>query len=301
MNKTINLIELFSGIGSQAKALKNLGYNVQTLGTCEWDLHAFIAYDAIHSSPELPNHITEMCKAEILEKLENYTLSNSGKEKMEFKTLRSYSEESLRRIYAAIERNRNFVDVSSLTGDQMPEGVDILTYSFPCQDLSNVGAFHGYNKGIDKDSGSRSSLLWQVGRILQEMKDDKRDMPKYLLMENVPTLLAKRHLDNFNTWKSDLKDLGYYSYHFQLNASDFGLPQNRPRLLMISVFLSDDPEKLEKVKKFFDGKESSDVVKACICFKATILFMLTQLLNVDRICLFIKFFGNISSRNVIIS
>ena len=262
MNKTINLIELFSGIGSQAKALKNLGYNVQTLGTCEWDLHAFIAYDAIHSSSELPNHITEMCKAEILEKLENYTLSNSGKEKMEFKTLRSYSEESLRRIYAAIERNRNFVDVSSLTGDQMPEGVDILTYSFPCQDLSNVGAFHGYNKGIDKDSGSRSSLLWQVGRILQEMKNSKKEMPKYLLMENVPTLLAKRHLDNFNTWKSDLEKLGYYSYHFQLNASDFGLPQNRPRLLMVSVYVGDDSKKLETVKSFFDKKEPLDVVNA---------------------------------------
>jgi DNA (cytosine-5)-methyltransferase 1 len=93
------------------------------------------------------------------------------------------------------------------------------------------------------------------------MSDSQRDMPKYLLMENVPTLLAKRHLDNFNTWKSDLEELGYYSYHFQLNASDFGLPQNRPRLLMISVFVGDDPKKLEKAKEFFEGKEPEDVVK----------------------------------------
>jgi DNA (cytosine-5)-methyltransferase 1 len=258
----VNIVELFSGIGSQAKALKNLGCNVTTLGTCEWDLHAFIAYDAIHNSTELPNDIAVMKKEELLKKLKGYTLSNSGKEKMEFKTLKTYSEDTLRRIYAAIKRSNNFVDVSSLTGAQMPNGIDVLTYSFPCQDLSNVGAFHGYNKGIDKDSGSRSSLLWQVGRILQEMKDSQRDMPKYLLMENVPTLLAKRHLDNFNTWKSDLEELGYYSYHFQLNASDFGLPQNRPRLLMISVFVGDDPKKLEKAKKFFEGKEPRDVVEA---------------------------------------
>ena len=131
MNKHINLIELFSGIGSQAKALKNLGYHVNTLGTCEWDLHAFIAYDAIHNSPEIPDDISKIGKTEILEKLERYTLSNSGKEKMEFKTLRSYSEESLRRVYAAIERNNNFVDVSSLTGAQIPANADILTYSFP--------------------------------------------------------------------------------------------------------------------------------------------------------------------------
>lgn len=258
----VNIVELFSGIGSQAKALKNLGCNVTTLGTCEWDLHAFIAYDAIHNSTELPNDIAVMKKEELLKKLKGYTLSNSGKEKMEFKTLKTYSEDTLRRIYAAIKRSNNFVDVSSLAGEQMPNGIDVLTYSFPCQDLSNVGAFHGYNKGIDKDSGSRSSLLWQVGRILQEMSDSQRDMPKYLLMENVPTLLAKRHLDNFNTWKSDLAKLGYYSYHFQLNASDFGLPQNRPRLLMISVFVGDDPKKLEKAKKFFEGKEPRDVVEA---------------------------------------
>ena len=262
MNQTCNIVELFSGIGSQAKALKNLGYTVNTLGTCEWDIHAFIAYDAIHSSPELPEQIAEMRKAEILKKLEAYTLSNSGKEKMDFKTLRTYSEESLRRIYAAIERNRNYVDISSLTGVQLPCGIDILTYSFPCQDLSNVGAFHGYNKGIDKDSGSRSSLLWQVGRILKEMKDAKKELPKYLLMENVPTLLAKRHKSNFEIWISDLKELGYISYYFQLNASDFGLPQNRPRLLMVSTFVGEDSEKMKKTQEFFAGKKSADVVKA---------------------------------------
>ena len=228
MNQTCNIVELFSGIGSQAKALKNLGYKVNTLGTCEWDLHAFIAYDAIHSSPELPETIARMGKAEILKKLESYTLSNNGKEKMEFKTLRSYSEESIRRIIAAIERNKNYVDVSSLTGDQMPEGVDILTYSFPCQDLSNVGAFHGYNIGFDKNSGSRSSLLWQVGRILQEMRDGGKALPRYLLMENVPTLLAERHKDNFKKWIEDLKGLGYISYYFQLNASNFGFLKTVP-------------------------------------------------------------------------
>ena len=171
MNYNCNLVELFSGIGSQAKALSNIGFDINTLGTCEWDLHAFIAYDAIHNSTELPDDVAKMNKAHILKDLAKYTLSNSGKEKMEYKTLKTYSEDVLRRVYAAIKRSKNFVDVSSLTGEKMPEGIDIMTYSFPCQDLSNVGAFHGYNKGIDKDSGSRSSLLWQVGRILQEMKD----------------------------------------------------------------------------------------------------------------------------------
>ena len=282
MNQTCNIVELFSGIGSQAKALKNLGYKVNTLGTCEWDLHAFIAYDAIHSSPELPETIARMGKAEILKKLESYTLSNNGKEKMEFKTLRSYSEESIRRIIAAIERNKNYVDVSSLTGDQMPEGADILTYSFPCQDLSNVGAFHGFNKGIDKNSGSRSSLLWQVGRILQEMRDGGKALPRYLLMENVPTLLAERHKNNFKKWIDDLKELGYKSYYYQLNACNFGLPQNRPRLLMISIFVEKKNEKeLEKIEKFFAKKSSEDIVNEYAVSKYYHKVGIKDLLRID--------------------
>ena len=261
MNYNYNLVELFSGIGSQAKALKNIGCKINTLGICEWDLHAFIAYDAIHESPELPEDIKAMKKDDLLLMLEKYTLSNNGKEKMEFKTLKSYSVDVLRRVYAAIRRNNNLVDVSSLQGKNMPEDIDILTYSFPCQDLSNVGAFHGYNKGIDKESGSRSSLLWQVGRILKEMKDCKKNLPRYLLLENVPTLLSPRHKDNFQTWIDELGELGYVSKHFQLNASSFGLPQNRPRLLMVSVYVGKDEELKGKVVKFLQTKTPEDVVR----------------------------------------
>ena len=281
MNYNCNLVELFSGIGSQAKALSNIGFDINTLGTCEWDLHAFIAYDAIHNSTELPDDVAKMNKAHILKDLAKYTLSNSGKEKMEYKTLKTYSEDVLRRVYAAIKRSKNFVDVSSLTGEKMPEGIDIMTYSFPCQDLSNVGAFHGYNKGIDKDSGSRSSLLWQVGRILQEMKDIKKSLPRYLLMENVPTLLAQRHKDNFEKWIADLNELGYVSYYFQLNASDFGLPQNRPRLLMISVYVGNSKKTERKVKAFFDKKTPEDIVKEYVSSKYYKKIGIQDLLRID--------------------
>ena len=256
----MTIVEFFSGIGSQAKALQNIGIDINVAGTCEWDIHASIAYDAIHSSPEITDDVKTMSKEEILDILKNYTLSNDGKQAMDYKILKTYSVDVLRRILTSIQRNKNFVDISSLKGEQMPKKIDILTYSFPCQDLSNVGAFHGYNKGIDKDSGSRSSLLWQVGRILQEMKDAHRRLPRYLLMENVPSLLAKRHFDNFTTWINDLKELGYESKYFELNAHDFGLPQNRPRLLMISVFVGQNEYKRKKVKEYFDSKEAPEII-----------------------------------------
>ena len=260
MKREYNLVEFFSGIGSQAKALKNLGVHINTLGTCEWDVHAIVAYDLIHTSGKISDEIQSLEKEDLLNLLKNYTFSNSGKAALDYSSLRTYSVDSLRRIYASILRNHNSVDISQLQGKDMPNGVDLLTYSFPCQDLSNVGAFHGYNKGIDKDSGSRSSLLWQVGRILTEMKEINKPLPRFLLMENVPTLLSERHIANFKTWISDLAALGYTGRWFQLNASSFGLPQNRPRLLMISVFVGNDKKCKTLVEKYLYSKTENDVI-----------------------------------------
>lgn len=257
MEKTYNLVELFSGIGSQAKALKNLGINVNLQGTCEWDVHAIAAYDVIHNDPQIPEDIQNMDKDALLGILRNYSFSNTGKSPLEFSSLRTYSVESLRRIYTSIRRNKNYVDVTRLDGSKLPDEIDILTYSFPCQDLSNVGAFHGYMKGIDKDSGSRSSLLWQVGRILTEMKNAHKMLPRFLLLENVPTLLSERHFTNFKTWIADLEKLGYISQYYQLNATSFGLPQNRPRLLMISVYVGDNVDKWNLVHDYFEEKKDS--------------------------------------------
>lgn len=255
-----NVVELFSGIGSQAKALRNLGLNIDLVGTSEWDIHAIVAYDLIHNSDEMPEEMAAMNKEQLLDALQNYTFSNTGKTPLEFKSLKTYSEEVLRYLYRAIKRNHNYVDISTIDGKELPDDIDIMTYSFPCQDLSNVGAFHGYNRGIDKDSGSRSSLLWQVGRILSEMRNEGKTLPRMLLMENVPTLLAPRHFPNFSTWIGDLRELGYVSKYYQLNTSDFGLPQNRPRLLMISVYVGDDKEKNELVLDYFHEKDENAVI-----------------------------------------
>lgn len=253
MKKIYNIVELFSGIGSQARALKNIGININVQATCEWDLHAFIAYDAIHESYESLPEAMSLNKKQLLAILSKYTLSNNGKEPMNYQTLRGYSETVLRRMLSAIKRTRNLVDISRVHGEQMPDNTDILTYSFPCQDLSNVGAFHGYNKGIDIDSGSRSSLLWQVGRILTEMKSLGKVLPRYLVMENVPTLLSPRHKENFEKWINELGEVGYISKYMPVNARNYGLPQNRPRLLMMSVFVGNNETLKKEIKTFFDS------------------------------------------------
>ena len=260
MSKHYKIVELFSGIGSQAKALKNLNVDIDVQATCEWDIHAFIAYDAIHNDTSILEEAKEKNKEDLFDALKSYTLSNNGKESMSLATLHAYSEEVLRRIYTAIKRTSNLVDISKVSGNDMPDKTDLLTYSFPCQDLSNVGAFHHYNKGIDKNSGSRSSLLWEVGRILTEMKLANKRLPRYLVMENVPTLLSERHRDNFFTWINELRELDYISGYYQLNAKDFGIPQNRPRLLMLSVYVGDNDHKIKIVNNYFASTDEEKIV-----------------------------------------
>lgn len=250
--KKFKIVEFFSGIGSQARALENIGIKINVQATCEWDIHAFVAYDAIHKDTSILDDVLSMPKDTVIKELEKYTLSLDGKEAMSTKSLNSFSEEVLKRVLSAIIRTRNLVDISKITGKQMPNNTDLLTYSFPCQDLSNVGAFHGYNKGIDKNSGSRSSLLWQVGRILNEMKNEKKTLPRYLVMENVPTLLSQRHLCNFNEWINELEKLGYISKYIPVNARNYGIPQNRPRLLMASVYVGDNIVLKKQILNFFE-------------------------------------------------
>ena len=103
----------------------------------------------------------------------------------------------------------------------------IMTYSFPCTDLSIAGKM----KGMKKGSGTRSGLLWEVERLLKEM--DER--PQILLMENVTQVHGKANIEDFKMWISFLESIGYQNYWQDLNAKDFGVPQNRERCFMVSL------------------------------------------------------------------
>lgn len=102
----------------------------------------------------------------------------------------------------------------------------ILTYSFPCQDLSLAGKQRGMKKG----SKTRSGLLWEVERLLDECSE----LPQILLMENVPQVISSNNMDDFRQWQLKLEKLGYTNYVSLLNAKDYGVPQNRNRCFMIS-------------------------------------------------------------------
>lgn len=105
-----------------------------------------------------------------------------------------------------------------------------------CQDLSLAGKQAGMSKG----SNTRSGLLWEVERLLQESIDNNLELPDILLMENVPQVCNKKNEKDFNEWKSFLVSIGYKNFVQILNASDFGVPQNRKRCFMVSVLTNED-------------------------------------------------------------
>ncbi|GAX46707.1 DNA (cytosine-5-)-methyltransferase [Pseudolactococcus reticulitermitis] len=230
----LRVIEAFSGIGAQKQALLDSGIEHEIINTIEWDINAIYAYDKMHNGDKEPSKYS---KPKILEKLSNLTLSSDGKNPMKEKTLSRMNEEKLQRLYGAIERNRNLCDITKVKGKDIPDDIDLLTYSFPCQDLSQASTFQNKDsKGIEKGAGTRSGLLWEVERILQEKFDEKEILPKFLLMENVNAINSPKHNDNFKTWQTELNKMGYENRVYErLNAIDFGVPQKRSRTFMLSV------------------------------------------------------------------
>ncbi len=127
--------------------------------------------------------------------------------------------------YEALHGNvNNLGDITKI--EKLPY-CDLLTYSFPCQSLSSAGKKEGLKKG----SGTRSGLLWEVERLLESMETK----PKYLLLENVKNLVSKKFKPDFELWLNKLEELGYNNYWQVLNAKDYGIPQNRERVFVVSI------------------------------------------------------------------
>ena len=136
-------------------------------------------------------------------------------------------------IVASEQYSHNTFDVAKTSFQNIPKNIDIFTYSFPCQDLS----VQGKQKGMSKNLKTRSGLLWEIERILYELKSNfyPNEMPKYLLMENVNSILFKKNLADYNKWLDSLKKLGYVSKTYTLNSANFGSPQNRKRTFCLSI------------------------------------------------------------------
>lgn len=247
----LKVVEAFSGIGSQAKALKNIGQSFEVVNTIEWDINAIYAYDIIHNGPQNNQKYEKFSDKELKDLLSKYSISTNGKEPIKEVTFKNLKREIVIRVLSAIERTGNLVSIKDVNSSMLPNDLDIFTYSFPCQDLSISGFWHGNEGGIDRNSGNRSSMLWEVERLLLEMDSNGTCMPKFLVMENVSSIRSSRHIDNFKEWKKILEGLGYKNRVYDLSAENFGIPQRRKRTFMISVLVKEDQDKVELLEEYW--------------------------------------------------
>jgi DNA (cytosine-5)-methyltransferase 1 len=125
-----------------------------------------------------------------------------------------------------ISEDKNLIDVTQVKTRNLQD-IDLITYGFPCQDISNAG----YQKGFTDNNGNRtrSGLFFEALRIIKDTK------PKIAIAENVKALTSKKFDQEFNIVLGSLSRLGYNNYYKVLNAKDYGIPQNRERVFIISI------------------------------------------------------------------
>lgn len=231
ITKPIRLISLFSGYDSQALSLKYLGVPFEHWKTCEWAVKSIQALKDLHFTNEDIELNPNRTKEEMVNFLYQKGISNNYNEPMTKQQINRLSEETLKTIIKNIAITHNLVNIQQVKGKDL-EIVDtdkyeyIMTYSFPCQDLSLAGK----GKGMS-DTSTRSGMLWEVERILTESENK----PQILLMENVPMVHSQDNVKDFIKWQLRLEEMGYKNYWKDLIATDYGIPQTRNRTFMVSI------------------------------------------------------------------
>ena len=225
----LRVAEFFSGIGAQAMALRNIGIDYEVVLTSDWDYNSVLAYNAIHTKE--PKDFAAGTNVENIEKiLHEINISSNGKEPMTAQQIKRMGEKKKRDILNAFANTKNMGSITRIKPESAPD-FDLMTYSFPCQDISIAGK----QKGLQEGSGTRSSLLWECAKLIEAK------LPKFLLMENVKNLVGKKHKPDFDKWCEYLDGLGYTTCYQILNAKDYGVPQNRERVFAVSILGEHEP------------------------------------------------------------
>ncbi|MGU9946560.1 DNA (cytosine-5-)-methyltransferase [Lactobacillus delbrueckii subsp. bulgaricus] len=230
------------------------------MATADWEVGAIYAYDILHNGKQDLSKYRHHTKDSLIDILSRFNLSSDGKHPLSQNGLKIMPAWQLKTLLAAIVRSNNFIDITSVHAKNLPEG-NVLTYSFPCQDLSIARHWHHNTGGIDRDANNRSSLLWQIERLLKEYVVIDKELPQFLLMENVSAILSKKNIGNFEEWCGVLEDLGYINQVYTLDSRNFGVPQSRTRTYMLSVRATTKAQR-ERVKSFFKDNNLEKVERA---------------------------------------
>lgn len=125
-----------------------------------------------------------------------------------------------------VNEDLNLWDVTKINTSYLPKDIDLITYGFPCQDISLAGKMKGFD---DNGEMTRSGLFFEALRIIEDTQ------PKVAIAENVKNLLSKKFKKEFEIVLDSLEQAGYNNYWKVMNAKDYGIPQNRERVFIVSI------------------------------------------------------------------
>ena len=256
MTESIKLLELFSGIQSQERALRQLHIPYESVGVCDCDKDVLVASAAMRFNleKEIENYDfpdTETMIKELQDKNIGYSF-----EKQKHTITNRTPISKLKQYYISDKLLKNLGDISKVK--RLPRA-NFVTYSSPCQSFSVAGKLAGAAKTCTKCGhkwdidfsnpdynykcpvcgnasleSTTSGLLQEVQRLLS-VAYEENELPEYLMLENVKNLVQKKFIGQFNAWVKWLDSIGYNTYYQVLNAKNYGIPQNRERVFAISI------------------------------------------------------------------
>lgn len=266
-NKSLTKVKLtanilFSGIGCQERGFENSGlFNIEVLNTSDINKESVLSYAAIHC--EMTNEMVDQyddypSREEMAQYLTDINLGYEPEKdkKFDWYKLAKKKSNDIEKYWLACKLTNNLGDISRI--DELPYA-DFWTCSFPCTDISVAGKM----KGLDPDSGTRSSLLWENIKLLKKAKDNNT-LPKYIMVENVKNLVSKKFIEHFNNLISVFDDLGFNTYWSVLNGKDCGVPQNRERVFVIAIRKDIDNGTFDFPKPFDTGIRLKDILEECV-------------------------------------
>lgn len=256
MTETIKLLELFSGIQSQERALRQLGVPYESVGVCDCDKDVLVASAAMRFNLEKEIENYDFPDTEtMIKELQNKNIGYSFEKQKHTITNRTPIPK-LKQYYISDKLLKNLGDISKV--ERLPRA-NFVTYSSPCQSFSVAGKLAGAAKTCTKCGhkwdidfsnpdynykcplcgnvsleSTTSGLLQEVQRLLS-IAYEENELPEYLMLENVKNLIQKKFIGQFNAWVKWLDSIGYNTYYKVLNAKNYGIPQNRERIFAISI------------------------------------------------------------------
>ena len=258
MRPKLSLIELFSGIGAQRRALINTElFDIENVAVSEIDKEALVSYAIIHCglTKELLESYTDYpTQEEMAKELSELNIGYDFEVDKPFNWQRyiTIRTNDIRRYWLANKLCGNLGDISRI---KVLPYADVVTFSAPCTDISVQGNLKGMTSGE-----TRSGLIWEILRLLDAAKA-QNTLPKYLLMENVKNL-AQQFINDFNALNDSISEYGYTVYWQVLTADYCGIPQNRERVFALYIRNDIDTGKFWMPKPFDVGLNYATLLDA---------------------------------------